>query len=145
MRLELLCEMELAYRHEDLVGGQVVLLRPYSSEEGLAYGEGDGTVKGSRISGKLRWVNHPRRRSDGVFLPDTHGIIRTEDDAVVIFSLRGRTVFRGDKGNQLLTVEFEAEDERYTWLNTTLCVLEGVIQDVGMRARVYSCINELLE
>ena len=144
MRLELLCEMEIQYRHEEMVGGQVVLLHPYGSSEGSAYGEGDGTARGPRINGQMRWVNHPHHRSDGVFLPDTHGIIRTEDDAILLFSFRGRTVFRSDKGEQLLNVVFEAEDERYTWLNTAFCVLEGVING-GMHARVYMCINELLE
>ncbi len=144
MRLELLGEMVLVFRQEDLVGGPFVMLRPYGGYEGLAYAEGDGTIEGSRINGKLRWVNHPRGRSDGAMLPDTHGIIRTDDDAVVIFSFQGRTVFKDDKGVQLLTVLFEAEDERYKWLNTTLCVLEGIIQD-SMRARVYMCINELLD
>jgi len=145
MRLELLCEMALVYRHEDLVGGQYVMLRPYGSEEALVYGEGDGTVEGPRLTGKLRWVNHPRQRSDAVVLPDVHGIIRTKDDAVVLFSLQGRTVFQDGKGVQLLTVLFDAEDERYRWLNNTLCVLEGVIQSRRVQARVYMCINELLE
>lgn len=144
MRLELLCEMVLVYRHEDIVGGPIVLVRPYGSEEGLGYGEGDGTVQGARINGKLRWVNHPSRRSDGVMLPDTHGIIRTDDDAVVMFSLQGRTALKDGKALPLLTVLFEAEDERYTWLNTTLCVLEGVFAE-SMQARVYMCINEMLE
>jgi len=44
MRLEHLCDMELAYREESLYQGKVVLTRPYGSQEASAYGEGDGLV-----------------------------------------------------------------------------------------------------
>ena len=144
MRLELLCEMELIYRQVELLGGQFVLLRPYGTEEGSGYGEGEGTIMGTRINGTMRWINHPRRRGDAVTLPDAHGIIRTEDDAFIMFSLQGRTVFIESGGVQLLNVIFEAEDERYRWLNNTLCVLEGFIRTEGMQARVYMCVNEML-
>jgi uncharacterized protein DUF3237 len=143
MRLDLLCEMTLEYRHEELVGGQYVQLKPYGTAEALAYGEGDGTVEGTRLAGRIRWVNHPRQRSDEVVHPDIHGMIRTEDDAVVLFSLQGQTVFQDRKGMQLLTAQFAAEDERYKWLNNALCVLEGVVQNRQMRGVVYQCINEL--
>jgi hypothetical protein len=147
MRLEQLCVMELAYREEKAYGGMVVMVRPYTGEEGSAYGEGEGTVNGPRLTGKVRWVNHPHRRSDGVMLPNVHGIISTEDGAIIMFSLEGRTVFNDGVGLQLLTVTLEAEDERYRWLNNTLCVLEGIIDPVStiVRARIYQCINELVE
>jgi len=147
MRLEQLCEMELAYREEEAYGGKVVMVRPYAGEEGSAYGEGEGTVNGPRLKGKVRWVNHPHRRSDSVMLPNVHGIIATEDGAIIMFSLEGRTVFNDGVGLQLLTVTLEAEDERYRWLNNTFCVLEGIIDPVStiVRARIYQCINELPE
>jgi hypothetical protein len=147
MRLEALCKMELAYREEKTYNGKVALVRPYGGEEGSAYGEGDGTVNGPRLKGNVRWVNHPHRRSDGTMLPNAHGIIATEDGAIVMFHLEGRTVFNNGLGMQLLTVTLEAEDERYRWLNNTLCVLEGLIDPVAytMRASVYECIGELTE
>jgi hypothetical protein len=63
-----------------------------------------------------------------------------------MFSWRGRTFFEGERGKQLLTVTFEAEDERYRWLNTSFCVLEGVIdgERLSMRARIYACVNDLV-
>ena len=94
-------------------------------------------------------MNLARRRSDGVNLPDMHGVIRTDDRAFVLFTFQGRTLpTEDDKRRQLLTVCFEAEDERYRWLNTAICVLEGLISSpitgMGqMRARIYSCIHEL--
>ena len=102
--------------------GKVVLLRPYGGEEGTAYGEGDGRVTGAKLEGKVRWVNHPHRRSDGTFLPDAHGVILTSDRAEILFALQGRTAFEKGRGKQLLSATFEAEDERYRWLNTFFCV-----------------------
>jgi len=146
MQLEFICHMELAYREEPLTGDKFLLVRPYGGEEGTAYGEGDGTVTGPRIQGTLRWVNHPHRRSDGIMLPDAHGIIVTHDNAVIMFTLQGRTVFEEGLGKQLLSVIFEAEVESYRWLNTTLCVLEGLIDNerLRMRARVYACRSDLV-
>jgi hypothetical protein len=83
MQLEFICDMDLAYREEPLTGGKFLLVRPYGGEEGTAYGEGDGTITGPRLQGTLRWVNHPHRRSDGIMLPDAHGIIVTQDHAVM--------------------------------------------------------------
>ena len=145
MRLEHLCDLELIYREMPGLGTKFVLVQPYGTEEGSGYGEGDGQVSGTRLSGSLRWVNHPHRRSDGTMLPDAHGVILTGDGATLLFSLQGRTMFVGDQGQQLLRVLFETEAERYRWLNSALCVLEGQIDAVrmGMQARVFVCVSDL--
>lgn len=143
MQLEFLCDMVLAYRDEPLTGSKFLLVRPYGGEEGSGYGEGDGSVSGPRLQGTVRWVNHPHRRSDGTMLPDAHGIIVTPDKAVILFALQGRTVFEQEQGKQLLSVIFEAEAEPYIWLNTTVCVLEGLIEELRMRARIYACVSDL--
>jgi hypothetical protein len=146
MRLEHICDMELVYREEPLYGGKFMVVRPYGGEEGSGYGEGDGIVSGPKLKGAVRWVNHPHRRSDGTMLPDAHGVIVTDDGALVMFTLQGRTFFENDTGKQVLTTLFEAEDQRYRWLNTTMCILEGVIsaERGSMRAHVYACVHELL-
>jgi hypothetical protein len=146
MQLEHICDMELIYREESLYAGKFVLVRPFGGEEGSGYGEGDGSVTGPRIQGSLRWVNHPHRRSDGAMLPDAHGVIVTDDHAMIMFTLQGRTVFEQGQGKQLLSVLFEAEAEAYHWLNSTFCVLEGLIdsQRLQMRARVYACRSDLV-
>jgi hypothetical protein len=146
MQLEYICDMELIYREEALYAGKFLLMRPYGGEEGTGYGEGDGTVTGSRIQGSLRWVNHPHRRSDGTMIPDAHGVIVTHDNALIMFTLQGRTIFAQEQGKQLLSVLFEAEVEAYRWLNTTFCVLEGLIdsEQLRMRARVYACQSDLV-
>jgi hypothetical protein len=149
MQLEHLCDVELTYRREPLYEDLLKMVVPYDTLEGSLYGEGDGAFQGQRLSGTARWVNHARRRSDGVNLPDMHGVIRTDDGAFVLFTFQGRTLpTQDDKRRQLLTVCFEAEDERYRWLNTAICVLEGLISSPitgtgKMRARIYSCVHEL--
>jgi hypothetical protein len=138
--------MELTYRQEPLYDGLLTMVVPYGTQEGSLYGEGDAVFRGERLSGTGRWANHARRRSDGVNLPDAHGVIRTDDGAFVLFALQGRTLPAEDgKRRQLMSVLFEADDERYSWLNTAVCVLEGVIAPgVGsMRARIYACEHEL--
>ena len=77
-------------------------------------------------------------------LPDAHGIIVTHDNALIMFTLQGRTVFEQEQGKQLLSVIFEAEAESYRWLNSTVCVLEGLIEQLRMRARVYACRSDLV-
>lgn len=146
MRLELLCEMNLVY---DLKDGRpdVVFVRPYGTEEGSAFGSGTGMVIGETLSGSVRWFNHPHRRSDKTMLPNVHGMITTQDNASVLFTMEGRTTFQTPVGNQLLTITFEAEAERYRWLSNAFCVLEGLIDmSTGKYSvRIYHCINELAE
>lgn len=62
----------------------------------------------------------------------------------------GRTVFvpRGDEtvGRQLLMALFESDDEQYAWLNSEVCIAEGVHdpQNPPSRAEVYLCTNDLV-
>lgn len=144
MRLDPLCELEAAYR-ESSFGQKFVLMKPYGNEGGSAYGELDGTIQGEKLRGALRLTNHPRRRSDGAMLPDANGLIKTHDDALVLVSMQGRTVPTEAGGRQLLSVLFETDDERYKWLNNTVCVLEGTFnpKTMSMRAKIYSCVSDL--
>src|ERR1700687_81300 len=129
MPLDHRCDMNCAYRREPLYEDLVKHVVPYGTQEASLYGEGDADFRGDRLNGTARCVNHARRRSDGVNLPALNGILRTDDGAFVIFAMEGRTQPAQDgKRRQLLSVLFEAEDERYQWLNSALCVLEGVIR-----------------
>jgi hypothetical protein len=145
MRLELLCGMDFTYRREPLYDGPFQYVVPYGSQEASLYGEGDAVFRGERLSGTARFVNHARRRSDGVNLPSVHGIIRTDDGAFVLFVLEGRTPPPQDGKRRLLcTVFFESEDERYHWLNSAVCVLEGELRSGGTTStRIYRCVQEL--
>jgi hypothetical protein len=137
MELEPLCQMRLRYE------GGVEMIRPYGGEEGTAYGTGDGRVEGERLSGDVRWVNHPHRRSDGAMMPDCHGTITTDDGALLMFSMTGRTIWFDDGGSgaQVLPLTMETEDGRFRWLNDLVCLVEGVIdpEKLEMQASVYIC------
>ncbi len=63
----------------------------------------------------------------------------------------GRTIWIGAeghrKGRQVLMILFEAEAERYRWLNDAVCILEGVIDPRALTMApmpVYVCVNELV-
>ena len=144
MRLERLCSMDLQYV------GDVSMVRPYGNEAGLAFGTGVGTVEGERLAGSVTWSNHPTRRGDGTMLPDVRGAITTEDEAVVLLDLTGRTVFVDvgghQVGRQLLMALFESEHERYAWLNDTVCIAEGAIDPVTFVSHfeVHVCHSDLV-
>jgi hypothetical protein len=78
-------------------------------------------------------------------LPDVRGLITTDDGASIVFELRGRTIFAEGEpsGRQNLVGWFEADDERYSWLNDVVCIAEGRIADEGMHLHVYSGVHEL--
>ncbi len=143
MKLEHLCDMELGYQ------GGFTLLQPYASEEGVGFGVGEGLASGDQFAGRIRWVNHPQRRSDGAMLADAHGVITTGEGVSILFHLRGRAV-GGQTGKMqqrqhLLSAFFEAEDERYGWLNMTLCIAEGQFnpETLRLQLRVYACLSDL--
>ena len=145
MRLEHLCDMDFTYRREPLYDESFKYVVPYGTQEGSHYGEGDAVFQGERLSGTARFVNHAKRRSDGVNLPNANGIIHTADDAFVLFTIHGRTPPLQDGKRRLLgTVVFEADHERYTWLNSATCVLEAVLTASGnTHSRIYTCVHEL--
>ena len=145
MQLELVCEMDFSYRTGPLYDGPFQYVVPYGTQEASLYGEGDAVFRGERLSGTARFVNHARRRSDGVNLPSVHGIIRTDDGGIVLFTLEGRTLTPQDGKRRLLSsILFESEAERYRWLNDAVCVLEGSLRSGGTTStRIYRCVPEL--
>jgi hypothetical protein len=63
MHVDRFCSMDLKYTDFHMA-------RPYGNESGLGWGGGDGTVAGEQLSGGAQWSNQPRRRGDGVMLPN---------------------------------------------------------------------------
>ena len=118
------------------------IVSPYGSEEGIAYGEGRGTATG-RIAGNVVWSNYPRRRTDGRMLPNLRGLIDPDDGALILFELRGRTIFEGDEGRQNLVGWFESDHASYRWLNDLVCIAEGLISGGTMVINVYAGIHEM--
>jgi hypothetical protein len=145
MHLERLTTLELAY-----VGDFHYVTRT-DGTSGVGWGRGEGTASGERLGGTVQWSNHPSGRADGAMLPGARGVISTDDGGEVLFDLTGRTVFvevDGETvGRQLLMTLFEADadDERYAWLNHTVCMTEGKIDPVRktMRLEVHVCHPDL--
>ena len=142
MRLEHLCDLDLRYV------GESVWIKPYGDKEAAGYGQGDGTVSGSRLRGTFRWTNHPRRREDGVWLPDVHGYIATEDGARILITIQGYSVLEDTPGVKRAIVAvstFRTSNAQYRWLNFALGVVEGEIDEETeqVRMRAFVCINEI--
>src|SRR5881392_4277859 len=69
--------------------GEPVWLELYGGKDLEGFGEIEGTVTGPKLSGALRWANHARRREDGVWCPDLHGVVTTEDGTKVLINMEG--------------------------------------------------------
>jgi hypothetical protein len=82
MKLIPLFEGELEFDENTEVGF------PTHEDDGdwLAYVGGRGR---RQLAGKLRWTNHPRRRADGTWLPRFEGVLKTADDAAILFAFDG--------------------------------------------------------
>ena len=81
------------------------------------------------VSGRLRAANYPRRRSDGVLLPDFRGAIETDDGATVLFSWNGCTRTGSGGARELVgAITHLSDDHRYQWLNQELGVLTGEVR-----------------
>jgi hypothetical protein len=98
-----------------------------------AEGQGFLIVEGrteGRPSARLRAANYPRRRADGVLTPDFRGVLETDDGATVLFTWQGLTTRDPETGVRQLVgaVTHLSDDDRYSWLNDTLCALTGQVR-----------------
>ena len=142
MRLEPLFAMDLDYEDGFFV------IAPYGGTEGAGYGSGRGSVSGERVRGAVRWSNHPRRREDGVLVPDAHGMIETDDDARIVFHLGGySTAVEGSPTTRAIVspATFATDDDRYRWLNNVVAVGEGTIdfRTLRLRMQYYAVLTEV--
>ncbi|MFA5896894.1 MAG: DUF3237 family protein [Thermoplasmata archaeon] len=142
MRLEHLFDMELRYV------GESVWLRPYGEKEAAGFGQGDGTLRGPGLSGRLTWANHPRRREDGVWCPDLHGYVTTEDGAKILVTMQGYSILEkapGEKRAIVAACTFRTSHETYRWLNLVIAAVEGEIDEETekVRMKAYACVNEI--
>ena len=88
----------------------------------------EGRCEG-RIAGALRASNFPRRRADGVLTPDFRGVVETGDGATILFTWQGYGITAPDGVNTLVgAMTHVSDDERYSWLNTVICAVAGVVE-----------------
>lgn len=142
MRLEHLFDIEMKYV------GEPVWLELYGGKDLEGFGEIEGTVTGPKPSGALRWANHARRREDGVWCPDLHGVVTTEDGTKVLINMEGYNVVEkvpSVRSAITAVCTFGSADARYRWLNAVIAIVEGVRDQQANRVRLkaYACVNEV--
>lgn len=139
MRIERIAELTLEYDADD-----PIVLRPYGGNEGRAFGTGTGRAVG-RLEGQLRWSNFPRRREDGVFLPDIRGVVDTSGGAV-LWQLHGISLPPDEADLRLLvgSLRFFTDVAEHGWLNDCVAVHEGVFDLVAgvVRLPVWVCLPD---
>jgi hypothetical protein len=144
-RLVPLFDTELRYRPDM---GPVVSAEDH---EGELIGSGEGTVRGERIRGTIRWTFYsvncvlPKVLTGAPLPPGLHlcrenpgGYIDTEDGARIWFDargfgLRGPDPRRPHVWRLTMGIQFATDDPRYAWLSTTLGLWEGEFNEkVGL-------------
>jgi hypothetical protein len=117
-----LFEVELQYRE-----GLAAITSP-EGRIGQYLGSGDGTIKGSRLQGAVRWdlyeiVGELRCQTNFV------GIIKTEDGAEIQFDATGFGIVtdrsKPNRWHMVNALQFATTDRRYEWLNTLLALWDG--------------------
>jgi hypothetical protein len=103
---------------------------------------GEGRCEGT-IAGAFRGTNDSRRRPDGTFEPDYHGVIETDDGAAILFHLTGYGF--PDERRVVATVKHATSDERYERLNRVVCAVNGELRDRSVVLDVAELVWEPLD
>ena len=134
MRLEPLYTVRFAYPEHYLARGP----------DQLGFFFAEGRVEG-QVSGRFRGLNHARLRGDDVYVPDFHGVIETDDGALLAFHLRG-LARKSRKGREVTgTIVHTTGSERYAHLNDVVCVLAGEAHRNDIRIEVSELVWEPIE
>ena len=134
MRLEPLYTVHFSYPEHYLSRGADTL--------GLFFAE--GRVEGN-VNGRFRGLNRARLRSDDVYVPDFHGVIETDDGALLAFHLRGLARKRSYGREVTGTIVHNTGSERYWRLNDAVCVLAGQARRDDIRIEVAELVWEPVE
>ena len=107
------------------------------------YGHMNGRLSGGRISGSLRLTNLATGRPDGVNEPALRGLLTTSDDVDVWVAFDGIATLREEDAARVFvtSMTMRCADDRYTWVNSVFCLVEGVL-DTGTNmatGRIVEC------
>ena len=144
MPLEHLFDAELQYQQD------IDPVVTSEGREGELIGNGDGSVNGARLAGRLRWsmfVADCVFRLDGS-ATDSNGdhlcsanpalVLETEDGATIWIDAKGYGLRRESAApNWPLTasLRFQTDDPRYRWLENAFGIWEGVFDEDAGHAR----------
>lgn len=88
----------------------------------------EGRAEGA-LAGRFRGANHPRRRTDGTFLPDFQGVIETDDGADVFVDVTGYgRAYPPGRRQIVVALTHLSEAPAYSRLNDVLCVGTGEVR-----------------
>jgi len=136
-RLADLFKLELQFQWE------MPAVTPHEAGEGEYIGSGEGTAKGSRINGTVRWDLF-EKREETLCRSNLTGMIETDDGAQIQFDSRGFFIKPDEtKPNKWITsasVYFYTADRRYEWLNTRLAIWEGEFDMATFRHHYHVCL-----
>jgi hypothetical protein len=120
--LEPLFEIELQYRE-----GLEAITSP-EGKLGEYLGSGDGTVRGAKLQGMIRWDLY-EKLSETRCQTNFAGVIETNDGAQIQYDAKGFGMVtdksKPNEWHMTYAVQFDTKDERYEWLNTTLGLWDG--------------------
>jgi hypothetical protein len=89
------------------------------------------------IQGTFKGANFPQCRTDGTYVPDFNGVIETGDGAVILKRTTGYGRAYPVGRRQIAASEIHlSDDERYRWLNDTMCVSTGEVRTIAEEDRV---------
>ncbi len=84
------------------------------------------------FGGQASGPTYPRCREDGVWCPDCHGFITTDDTVKILFTVQGYSIDESTptvRRALVAAIWFHTQDERYRWLNYHMCIGEGEIDE----------------
>jgi len=115
--------------------------------EGAYIGSGDGTLKGDRLRGTMKWslwagdclyplVRKGQAVPDGLHIctMNPSGFIETPDGARIRFDGRGYGLRSPETYRVSVTLVFGTEDGRYSWLTKIPAVMEGEFDEKAGRS-----------
>lgn len=135
--LNVLFEMELQYQE-----GMQAMTAP-EGKIGQYIGSGDGTAKGKKVQGRVRWDLY-EAISDTRCQTNFAGVIETDDGAQIQFDARGYGMAtdpsQPDEWHMVYAVQFDTAAKQYDWLNTVLALWDGQLDMKSYRHhyRVYA-------
>jgi hypothetical protein len=101
----------------------------------------EATFEGTRFTASQRGpaVDSIITGSDGTAMINVHMVTRTWDGALVHVAYHGRADWSQGIGSApvRIFVTFETDDDRYTWLNSTLAVGVGAVVDAHVHYDVF--------
>lgn len=143
------CTMKHLFDMELQYSDRAIECMPVGMKEGRIIGSGEGTVKGSKINGRIRWSNYENTVRQGLCKLQIPGKVTTHDGAILEFEARGMAMNpdRSQPSKWLVSgvLYFQTnngENDRYDWLSNILAFYEGEFDMETARAlyHVYSHI-----